>query len=71
MDFQNTWYVIERHNRYEAVSHEVLCTFDADTYVMLQNFETHHEALVELRRLIRIEIEETQQKLMSNTSAKF
>lgn len=70
MDFQNTWYVIERHNRYEAVSHEVLCTFAEDSYVMLQNFETHHEALVELRRLIRIEIEETQQKLMANTPSK-
>jgi hypothetical protein len=30
---------------------------------MLQNFETHHEALVELRRLIHIEIEETNQKI--------
>jgi hypothetical protein len=71
MDFQNTWYVIERRNRYEAVSHEVLCTFASDSYTMLQNFETHHEALVELRRLIRIEIDETQQKLMSNSSEKF
>lgn len=63
MNFENTWYVIERNNRYEAVSHEVLCTFDPDTFVMLQNFETHHEALVELRRLIHIEIEETTKKI--------
>lgn len=71
MDFQNTWYVIERNNRYEAVSHEVLCALTSDSFTMLQNFETHHDALVELRRLIRIEIEETQEKLKSNASAKF
>ncbi len=63
MNFENTWYVIERHNRYEAVSHEVMCTYDPNTFVMLQNFETHHEALVELRLLIHIEIEETNQKI--------
>jgi len=63
MNFQNTWYVIERKNKYEAVPHTVLSELEADSYVMLQYFDTHHEALSELRRLIHLEIQDTQKKI--------
>jgi hypothetical protein len=63
MNFQNTWYVIERKNKYEAVSHAVLSDLASDSYVMLQNFDTHQEALTELRRLIRLEIQDAMKKI--------
>jgi hypothetical protein len=63
MNLENTWYVIEHKNRYEVVSHSVLSALAADSYVMLQNFETHLEALSEFHRLIKLEIEDTRQKI--------
>jgi TRAP-type C4-dicarboxylate transport system substrate-binding protein len=63
MHLENTWYVIERNKRYEVVSHHVLTEFAEDSYVMLQNFETHTEALSEYHRLIKLEIEETRHKI--------
>ncbi len=63
MNFQNTWYVIERHNKYEVVSHAVFSELASDSFVMLQNFDTHHEALSELGRLIHLEIQEAHKKI--------
>lgn len=63
MHLENTWYVIERNKRYEVVSHHALSEFAEDSYVMLQNFETHAEALSEYHRLIKLEIEETRNKI--------
>ena len=63
MNFQNTWYVIERKNKYEAVSHNDWSALSPDSYVMLQNFDTHHEALSELRRLIHLEIQDAMKKI--------
>jgi hypothetical protein len=63
MNLENTWYVIEHNNRYEVVSHSVLSALAANSYVMLQNFETHLEALSEFHRLIKLEIEDTRQKI--------
>ena len=63
MNLENTWYVIERKNRYEVVSHSSLSELAAESYVMLQNFDTHAEALSEFHRLIKLEIEETRHKI--------
>jgi hypothetical protein len=63
MNLENTWYVIERKNRYEVVSHNALLDFSEDSYLILQNFDTHQEALSEFHRLIKLEIEDTRQKL--------
>lgn len=63
MHLENTWYVIERNKRYEVVSHHALSEFVEDSYVMLQNFDTHAEALSEYHRLIKLEIEETRHKI--------
>lgn len=63
MNFANTWYVIERHNHFETLSHEALSLLPEGSYVMLQNFETHHEALEEHKRLVRLAIDETKKKL--------
>jgi hypothetical protein len=63
MHLENTWYVIEHKNRYEVVSHSALSELPSDSYVMLQNFDTHGEALSEFHRLIKLEIEDTRHKL--------
>jgi hypothetical protein len=63
MNLANTWYVIERKNRYEVVSHSALSEFPEDSYLMLQNFDTHHEALEEFHRLLKLEIEDTRHKI--------
>jgi len=63
MNFQNTWYVIERNNRFETISYEALALLPEGSYAMLQNFETHHEALDEHKRLVKLAIEEAKGKL--------
>lgn len=63
MNLENTWYVIEHKNRYQVVSHRTLSELAAESYVMLQNFDTHSEALSEFHRLIKLEIEDTRHKI--------
>lgn len=63
MNFQHTWYVIERNNHYETISHEAMLLLPEDSFSMLQNFETHHEALEEHKRLVRLTIADTKAKL--------
>jgi hypothetical protein len=63
MHLENTWYVIEHKNRYEVVSHQALSAFEQDSYVMLQNFDTHAEALSEFHRLLKLEIEDMRRKI--------
>ena len=63
MEFDNSWYVIERKNRYEVVAHRELSSMDEGTYLLLENYATHHEALMELKRLIMLEIQDTKANL--------
>jgi|APCry1669188970_1035186.scaffolds.fasta_scaffold07413_2 uncharacterized protein (DUF1501 family) len=63
MNFQNTWYVIERNNRFETISHEALGLLPADSFVMLENFDTHREAQSEQMRLLKLELEDAKNKL--------
>ena len=63
MNFANTWYVIERNNHFETISHEALSLLEDGSYVMLQNFQTHHEAHAEHTRLVKLAIAETKAKL--------
>ncbi len=63
MNFANTWYVIERHGHYETISHEALSLLDEGSFVMLQNFATHHEALEEHKRLVKLVIADMKNKL--------
>ncbi|BDU58807.1 hypothetical protein LMORI2_17890 [Limnohabitans sp. MORI2] len=65
MNFANTWYVIERNNHFETISHEAMSLLPEGSYVMLQNFATHHEALEEHKRLVRLAIDEMKHKLGS------
>ena len=65
MNFQHTWYVIERNNHFETISHEAMTLLPEDSFVMLQNFATHHEALEERKRLVKLAITEMQNKLKS------
>ena len=63
MNFANTWYVIERNNHFETISHEAMSLLPEGSYVMLQNFATHHEALEEHKRLVRLAIDDMKHKL--------
>ena len=63
MNFANTWYVIERNNHFETISHEAMSLLPEGSYVMLQNFATHHEAHEEHKRLVMMAIDDTKQKL--------
>ena len=65
MNFANTWYVIERNNHFETISHEAMSVLPEGSYVMLQNFATHQEALEEHKRLVRLAIDEMKHKLGS------
>lgn len=67
MNFANTWYVIERNNHYETISHEALSLLDQGSFVMLQNFPTHHEAQEEHKRLVMIAIDDAKHKLENLT----
>ena len=63
MNFANTWYVIERNNHFETISYEALSLLPEGSFAMLQNFETHHEAQEEHKRLVRLAIDEMKHKL--------
>jgi hypothetical protein len=63
MNFENTWYVIERNNHFETISHEAMALLPEGSYVMLENFETHHEALEEHKRLVKLAIADMKTKL--------
>jgi hypothetical protein len=63
MNFANTWYLIERNHRLETISHEAMSQLPEDSFAMLQNFETHHEAQEEHKRLVRLAIDEMKHKL--------
>lgn len=65
MNFQNTWYVIERNNHYETISHEAMLLLPEGSFVMLENYASHHEALEERKRLIRLAIADAKVKLGS------
>jgi hypothetical protein len=43
MNFANTWYVIQRNNHFKTISHEAMVLLEEGSFVMLQNFQTHHE----------------------------
>lgn len=63
MNFRNTWYVIERNNHFETISHEALSLLPEGSFMLLQNFETHHEAIEEQKRLVRLAIADAKVKL--------
>ena len=63
MNFANTWYVIERNNHFETISHEALSLLEEGSFVMLQNFSTHHEAHEEHKRLVKLVIDDAKLKL--------
>jgi len=63
MNFTNTWYVIERNNHFETISHEALSLLPEGSFMMLQNFQTRHEAHEEHKRLVRLAIADAKVKL--------
>lgn len=63
MNFANTWYLIERDHHLTTISHEALLLLPEGDFLMIQNFETRHEAQEEHKRLVRLAVDEMKQKL--------
>ncbi|MFN0003782.1 MAG: hypothetical protein ACKVPZ_02210 [Burkholderiaceae bacterium] len=63
MDFNNTWYIIEHQKKYEVISHKDMMALDASSYQMIQNYRTHHDALMEMSRLVTQDIANVHEKL--------
>jgi hypothetical protein len=63
MNFANTWYVIQRNNHFETISHEAMVLLEEGSFVMLQNFQTHHEAHEEHMRLVKLVIADAKIRL--------
>jgi hypothetical protein len=63
MNFAHTWYLIERNHHLETISHEAMLQLPEGSFSMLQNFETHHEAQEEQKRMVRLAIDEMKKKL--------
>lgn len=63
MNFANTWYIIERNGHFETISHEKLCSLEPGSFIIFQNFKTHHDAHTEHMRLVRLSIDETKEKI--------
>ncbi len=63
MNFENTWYLIEWHGRIKVVSYEEFSKLGKNEFVLIENFVTHHEALMEYQRWIKLEIAAANEKL--------
>ena len=63
MDFSNSWYVIERNNRLEVMSHEDFITLNHDGCQMFQNYQSRSGAMSEMRRLVQNEIKAASAKI--------
>jgi hypothetical protein len=64
MDFKNTWYIIERDKKFEIISHDDLMALEESTqYQMIQNYKSHHEAVMEMSRLVMQDISEVNAKI--------
>ena len=70
MKFENSWYLIEMHSRTKVVSYEEFSKLEKNEFVLIENFATHHEALIEYQRLIKLEITDAKEKLNSLKSGK-
>ena len=52
------WYLIKQDGLYHAMAKEDAEKLDPDSYVIQQVFNSHKDALSEMRRLIQLEINE-------------
>jgi hypothetical protein len=64
MDFSNSWYVIERNNRLEVVSHEDFLALNQLGYRLFQNYQDRSGAMSEMRRLVKNEIKAASAKIL-------
>jgi|GEM_PF-503086 hypothetical protein len=69
MNFENSWYLIERDGRHEILSHANFTKLSGTEYVLLENFETRHEALIEYQRIVKLDIEDASNKINDTNSA--
>lgn len=55
---KSSWYLIKQNGLYHAMAKEDAEKLDPDSYVIQQVFDSHKDALSEMRRLIQLEINE-------------
>ena len=63
MENKNSWYLIEQDRLHRAISGEEFSQLEPDSYVLYQVFATHREALQEMSRLIKLEIEDAKDEV--------
>lgn len=63
MDFSNSWYVVERNNRLEVMSHEEFVALNSGGCRMFQNYQNRSGAMSEMRRLVQNEIKAASAKI--------
>lgn len=63
MENKNAWYLIEQDGLHRAISNEDFSKLVPDSYVLHQVFATHREALNEMSRLIKLEIQDVKDEV--------
>lgn len=63
MNFEDSWYVVQRKQRYEVVPHAELAAMPPESYVILLNVQTRQEALMEKERLLKHDIAQLKRKI--------
>ena len=58
MQNKASWYLIKQGGLFHAVSKAEAVKLPAETYEIQQVFDTHREALLEMSRLIQLEIQD-------------
>lgn len=58
MQNKANWYLIKQNGLYHAMAKKDAEKLDPDSYVIHQVFNSHKDALSEMRRLIQLEINE-------------
>ena len=63
MEFRDQWYLIEREQLHRVVTAQEFEQLAPDSFVLHQVFDTRHEALHEMIRLVQAEIHEVSQQV--------
>ncbi len=63
MENKSSWYLIEQDHLHRAISGEEFSKLAPDSYVLHQVFATHREALHEMSRLIKLEIQDVKDEV--------
>ncbi|NBX54308.1 MAG: hypothetical protein EBQ82_00490 [Betaproteobacteria bacterium] len=63
VEIKNSWYLIEQDRLHRVVTVEEFSKLAPDSFVLHQVFATHREALHEMSRLIKLEIQDVKEEV--------